>query len=349
MLLSRGSCSLAFFCCPSQAAFSAFGSQRLRSVASVVDMALPMHDSLVSEVPAEANSHDEEDGLEGPDESTMMGQQPCYGGKKTRFFQILSLIVVAAAILALGYWIGVRNSAGESVYSSPAPHTAVPPLTSMSCPYFSPTFPSAGGPDCTYPCQPGTRSVGTAFFSVFPPGLQYQLQQAGKLIRALDAEGTVYTEGGGKEAFMDSHVSFSYYCCHTEDELSRIKALLQTWKGWTPHNVSLSYVTCAIDGPALDHVSFILMLDEASNNLMHRWVASLQEDLARVGVKVNIPRSHQEPYHITVAVVNGTRYPVAEAIRQINEQFPPERWLQKPLTLTRPCGAHGETPAGFFC
>eukprot|EP00929_Paragymnodinium_shiwhaense_P042488 TRINITY_DN21978_c0_g1_i2.p1 TRINITY_DN21978_c0_g1~~TRINITY_DN21978_c0_g1_i2.p1 ORF type:complete len:318 (+),score=20.07 TRINITY_DN21978_c0_g1_i2:107-1060(+) len=314
-----------------------------------VEMPASMHGPLPSQVPGEATLPDEEDGLNRDDVSSM-DHRPYRRGVQKRLLQVLSLVLTGAVSLSLGYWIGVSNSAAASGSSSAAiPHTAIPPLTSMSCPYFSPTFPSVGGADCTYPCPAGTRSVGTAFYSIFPVDLQDQLHQAGELVRRVDPEDTMYTEGSGKEAAMGSHISFSYYCCHTESELSRIKAVLQNWQGWTPHNVSLSYVTCAVDGPALDHVSFILMLDEASNDLMHRWVASLEADLSRAGVKVNIPRRYQEPYHATVAVVNGTGYPVADAIRQINEQFPPNSWLQKPLTLTRPCAAHGSSPAGFFC
>jgi len=229
------------------------------------------------------------------------------------------------------------------------PLRGIPPLIEGTCPNYSPTFPSEGGPDCTFPCPNGTRSVGTAFFNPFPDEYAQKIIEAGKLVRSIDPEHTVFAEGSGASAFMDSHVSFSYYCCHTESELSRIKSVLEKWDGWQPHSVDLSHVTCAIDGPAIDHVSFIVMLDPESNLVMMQWVTQLEEHLRNAGVQIHIPRRNQEPYHTTLAVVNGSGYPTKKAIEAINARFPPGRWLKKPMTLEKPCNAHGKVPEGFFC
>ena len=53
------------------------------------------------------------------------------------------------------------------------------------------------------------------------------------------------------------------------------KGVLETME-WVPRTVKMSYATCAIDGPSLDHVSFITMLDEASNAVMMRWVEEVE-------------------------------------------------------------------------
>jgi len=225
----------------------------------------------------------------------------------------------------------------------------IPPLIEGTCPNYSPTWPSAGGPDCSYACPNGSRSVGTAFYNPFPPEYAEKIIEAGKLVRSIDPEHTVYTEGSGPGAFMDSHISFSYYCCHTESELSHIKSVLEKWDGWRPRSVDLSHVTCAIDGPSIEHVSFIVMLDSESNRVMMQWVAELEEHLRKAGVKIHIPRRNQEPYHTTLAVVNGSGYPTTKAIEAVNARFPPGKWLKKPMTLQKPCNAHSKTPEGFFC
>mmetsp|Transcript_15198 Transcript_15198/g.34480 ORF Transcript_15198/g.34480 Transcript_15198/m.34480 type:complete len:314 (-) Transcript_15198:15-956(-) len=226
---------------------------------------------------------------------------------------------------------------------------SIPPVSRLSCPNYSPTFPSLGGPDCTFPCSNGTRSVGTAFFNPFPASYAEKVIEAGKLVKSIDSGNTVYTEGSGPNAFMDSHISFSYYCCYPEDQLSELRKVLAAWDGWRPRSVSLSHVTCAIDGPALDHVSFIIMLDQESNRRMQAWVAELEAHIRAAGLPIHLPRSYQEPYHTTLAVVNGTTYPVAKAVRALNARFRPGSWFAEPINLTRPCNAHGSTPEGFFC
>merc|ERR1711924_218248 len=133
-------------------------------------------------------------------------------------------------------------------------------------------------------------------------------------------------------------------------ELATIDAVLQAWAGWRPHELKFSIVTCAIDGSIypnetginlLDHVSFILMLDEESNRVMMDWVAELESAIREVGLEVHTSRRQQEPYHTTLAVVNGTAYPVGQAITALNEQFPPDHWVDKPVVLEYPCVGHG--------
>merc|ERR1712154_717895 len=89
--------------------------------------------------------------------------------------------------------------------------------------------------------------------------------------------------------------------------------------------------TCATDGPSLDHVSLILMLDEKSNNLMMKWVTDLEHKIESMGVPIHLSRRYQEPYHTTVGVVNGSVYPVKKAILELNKRFPPGSWLQEPF------------------
>jgi len=222
----------------------------------------------------------------------------------------------------------------------------IPPLIPNSCPNYSPTFPSEGGPDCATKCGPGRRSVGTAFFNIFPASYDEKISEVAELVVNFAPDAVTYTEGS--KGFMDSHISFSYYCCQTEDELSTIKTVLENVT-WVPRAVNFSYATCAIDGPTMDHVSFIVMLEEESNQEMLTWVEEVEDKIAAKGVVLNSVRRNQEPYHSTLAVVSGSRYPVAKAISAINHQFPPGEWLEEKLVLTKPCGAHGNTTAGFFC
>jgi len=222
----------------------------------------------------------------------------------------------------------------------------IPPLTDEQfshCPYFSPTFPSRGGADCACECRTGTQSVGAAFFNVFPRSFNNRVRAAGELVTAFGPDSTTYVEG--EHGFMDSHISFAYYCCHTQPQRDIIKRTLEGWK-WRPRRVGFSHFTCAIDGPDREHVSLILMLDPPSNRAMYAEIEDVEAAIEAAGVRLNNRRREQEPFHTTLAVVNGSAYPVAAAVAALNVRFAGQ-WER--VTLRRPCQKHGETPAGFFC
>ena len=78
-------------------------------------------------------------------------------------------------------------------------------------------------------------------------------------------------------------------------------------------------------------------------------MAKVESAIQAAGVTLNFLRHEQEPYHTTLAVVNGSTYPVKYAIESVNERFAPGGWLAAPLTVLKPCNAHSATPEGFFC
>ena len=48
-------------------------------------------------------------------------------------------------------------------------------------------------------------------------------------------------------------------------------------------------------------------------------------------------RKDQEPFHSTLAVVDGRTFPVEEAMAKVNELLPPGSWTgTSSLTLTKP-------------
>jgi len=225
------------------------------------------------------------------------------------------------------------------------PQLDQPPL---ACPNYSPAYPSRGGADCPAECVvPGTESVAAGYFNVFPASFNSRVHDVGLFIQDSGPAGaTTYVEG--EHGFIDSHVTFAYYCCQTEDERSRIRQVLEDWD-WeqSEETVGFSFATCAIDGPSIEHVSFILMLDEASNSKMARLVQRVESAIEASGVRLNVKRAEQEPFHTTLAVVNGSSYPVGKVVAALNARHPPNSW--EPITLTKPCQAHGTRPAGFFC
>ena len=252
--------------------------------------------------------------------------------------------VLAVALLLVA---AARTQIAPSV-QQPRPSPRIPPLVDFACPNYSPTFPSRGGADCPAECvAPGARSVAAGYFNVFPASFSARVTDVGALIQSMGPrDATTYVEGAGAHAFMDSHVTFAYYCCQTAAERASIRGILESWQ-WPAITVQFSHATCAIDGPSLDHVSLILMLDAASNARVYREVERLEAAIRAAGVRLNAVRREQEPYHTTLAVVNGSVYPVGAALAAVNARFPPSSW--EAVVLRRPCEAHGTTEAGFFC
>lgn len=253
---------------------------------------------------------------------------------------LLGFLVGASVTYAMG---GDDSSQAEEPGPAHKTPYQIPPLVNMACPYYSPTWPSNGGPDCPSACPDGRTSVGVAFYDVFPRHFTDKVTKAAQRVMALDAAHTTYVENDAGNAFMNSHISFAYYCCQTEEEKQAIKAVLENWDGWTPHEVKFSSVSCAMDGPTFDHVSLVINLDEPSNALMMSWVAALERKLELEGINLNVHRWQQEPFHSTLAVVNGSGYPVSQAVQRLNAEHPPGSWTSQPVKLVKPC------PKGFFC
>jgi hypothetical protein len=83
-----------------------------------------------------------------------------------------------------------------------------------------------------------------------------------------------------------------------------------------------------IDSDALfaDHYSFIILLDDESQTLLHESISLLEQAVRDRNVDIHVPRSHQEPFHTTLATVKGHSFPVVAALSDINAAIPHGTW-----------------------
>jgi hypothetical protein len=204
---------------------------------------------------------------------------------------------------------------------------------------LSESFPSAGGADCMNTCAPGTKSmtsiyhIGQGDMAVSTAGRTFaaSMLAAGEVVRKLDP--TVKPEFGA-----GLHMSFLYLCCYTVDERATIRGVLESTQ-WRPINITFDRAEWRIDndGSPPTHYSVCIFLDEASQMKMLSWVAEVEAAIAAAGVSIHIPRAAQEPFHSTLAVVNGTTFPLEEAVAAINQLVPPGSWTgEGPLLATAP-------------
>jgi len=286
-----------------------------------------------------------------------------YKSSSRRSLALAYLGGCATVILAL---LALRRHSPPEDAGLPS-SSSIPPLDSTkSCPNYSPVYPSEGGPDCPVKCSPGRRSASSVFHylrqianddddddgdaalaaantAALLSSLGRVLSEAGGVIQSYDPNATVYNES-------ELHVSFGYYCCQTDNELSLIKSVLDRidWAS-APLDATFAYVTCAVDGPRDDHVSLILMFDQESNerwmerverveDMIEEEAAAREDDDAFRQPILQLRRPRQEPFHSTLASINGTTYPVAEVVKVLNERFASKGngWTNLPISISRP-------------
>ena len=208
---------------------------------------------------------------------------------------------------------------------------------------MSEAFPSAGGADCAFPCAgPGLKCATTTYRlgeiqSSSADAFAGAMASAGDVLKSF---GQAHVEGG-----LHLHMSLNYFCCYDPSELSTIRAVLEQVH-WQPLNVSFDRPAWRLNGhgtgtPTIantDHMSMIVMLDRASQNLMQAFVASVEERIRSAGIDIHVPRREQEPFHATLAVVSGNAYPAVAALKAVDVAVPPGSWTAKhgPITLPPP-------------
>jgi hypothetical protein len=93
------------------------------------------------------------------------------------------------------------------------------------------------------------------------------------------------------------------------------------------HRVSWDRVVCRIDGPSVNHVSLILLADHASNQRLLEWIERVEGLIERAGVPVHVPRRNQQPFHVTVGVVDGASdYRIDRVLDDVNRRLSPGSW-----------------------
>jgi len=75
-----------------------------------------------------------------------------------------------------------------------------------------------------------------------------------------------------------------------------------------------------------DHVSIIVLLDEESEQRMMSWVGEVEAAIVAAGVPIHTSRDQQEPFHTTLGVVNGSSFPMEQALAAIKKLVPYGTW-----------------------
>ena len=113
---------------------------------------------------------------------------------------------------------------------------------------------------------------------------------------------------------FDIHVSFQYLCCYN---LADYEKIIKIYKSvpWKPFKISLSKVVCIKSG---DTISIVALVNNNTQNILAKYVSTIETKMNEIGVNVTIPRSSKEPFHATIAVVDSS-FPISNAVKAVND------------------------------
>ena len=250
-----------------------------------------------------------------------------------------ALCIIVSALLFVVYLPRLLSwtSAGDS--SEPGdPHVDEDTyIIEARCPHYTPLYPSAGGPGCRPKCiaREGTTnsSYAAGFYNrthSWPKDLVDNMIHAAAILKKY---GTLHHLNTERSIYL--HITFDYYCCYTPEEAAEIGGFINAY-AWTPLEVRFHQLECGIYG-AGDMVAFMLMLDEKSQkDLLQRALESEKELEIQTGVHKRIPHTDLHGFHMTLATVNQSVFPVQPAVKEINKLIPPGKWHSSPIVLHKP-------------
>ena len=232
---------------------------------------------------------------------------------------IVVVLIVCALFIGIYFWTSIVGSSHETDLAA-------------RCTHYSPAYPSAGGGGCSPKCTGRTNSSYHAeFHDCWPNDLVHNMHLAATVLKKYGTPTTLDTESQNHHL----HVSFDYYCCYTPEEALKIGKFLNTYV-WKPHEIWFDQIVCAIHGTE-GKVSIVLMMDKNSQRDMLQWALDNERELeVQTGVHKHIPHTHLQGFHMTLATVNQSVFPVQLAVKEINKLIPPGTWHPSPITLLRP-------------
>ena len=213
-------------------------------------------------------------------------------------------------------------------------------LRAAMCKEYSPAYPSAGGAGCSPVCQTDpsgkqlTSSVGAVFMNAthkWPLDFIRNMHRAGNMLNKYGVVSSLNTE---RKIYL--HVAFDYYCCYTVEEILKIGEFLDNYH-WTPQEIWFDRLVCAIHRPG-NMVSIVLMADSKSQSKLLQAALKCEQDLEKyTGIHKHIPHTKLQGFHMTLATVNQSLFPVLTAIDEINKAIPPGTWSSiHPVLLYKP-------------
>ena len=191
-------------------------------------------------------------------------------------------------------------------------------ILSTDCHEYSPAYPSLGGPGYSPKCvgKQNLSQYGVVYYNSthrWPSDLLNNMHPAGEILKKYGPVDTFITE---RKSYL--HVALDYFCCYSPEEAMKIGEFVNNYD-WRPHEVRFDRLVCAIHRTG-GMVSLVLMVDDDSQaRLLQYALNSVKEFEHSTGIRKHIPHTKLQGFHMTLAKVNQSLFPVRPAVDEINE------------------------------
>eukprot|EP00946_MAST-07B_sp_MAST-7B-sp1_P001670 g1670.t1 len=163
-------------------------------------------------------------------------------------------------------------------------------------------------PRCRRPWIAGVNPVAEVHLSG-ESALVASAARADAEIKAMDGN------AGNIQRFDDPrtglHTSLFYFCCHSSEEVNRMKAALRSME-WTSFDVHYDDFSCNLDH---DNQTVYLHALPSNQTLLFLWAKTVERALASHNITCNHPRKSK--FHMTLARVDPA-YPVDLAVARLS-------------------------------
>ena len=246
--------------------------------------------------------------------------------KNKRFIRCIVIVTVMIIITSvsaiLGYTLKSDSEQQQTTDSS------------QKCTYHHPQYPYLGGGACSKACysenyaSPPLNLKLSQDPSSFSSQFQSDYESAGMLLAS-----TGLDIGKGGEHIIDydpagMHMTLDYFCCYSPIEIQAIDEIAKSFK-WPPVEVSIDRLICT-KNDYTDSAELMVLLDADSQQKLLPIVKQFEEEMAAQGLFVNVPRSENIGFHITLAHVNQSVFEVNRMVDEINRNI---KWSQNTMTM----------------
>ena len=235
----------------------------------------------------------------------------------------ITALTVTAAILS-----------HQSVMTLFAETPAVDPST--FCGLRHPQFPYRGGGACSRSCPTPNhlapswdlrrRHYPDSFSSEFVSS--YEMAAGILMETGLDVGRGPFADDAPRPSIDynldDVHMTLDYFCCYDPFEAAAISEIAESFN-WTATEVTFDELICTVNYdehtfPGPNNVELMVMVDAASNEQLMSIIEQFEHRLTDQGLIVNVPRSDNIGFHVTLAHVDQTQMDLKSIIDRINDR-----------------------------
>eukprot|EP01083_Nonionella_stella_P027326 75239_1 len=194
------------------------------------------------------------------------------------------------------------------------------------CGYKHPQYPYNGGVACSKAClNDDYISVGwdlqaRADPSAFSEQFQENYKSAANIMRTKKSSNLKMGRDLDDPIVYDldgMHMTMDYFCCYSPAEIEIIDSITESFL-WPPLELHFEKLICTKNDET-DSVELMILLDQPSQEKLLPVVTQFEAEMTKHELVVNVPRSDNIGFHVTLAHVDQTVFPVNSIVDQINE------------------------------